>query len=180
MYFKCTLACNLEQQGVGNPDVVRALKGLIFSESPMVVFLMETRRKSHEIQRMRRTFGVLNVYSVDCRGESLRRAGGLTPLWHENAVVDIVSSSAHHISLWLKLPEINAHFFASRIYGYPEQENKRRTLSLIRQLEPEPNDTWLCFGGFNYLLEPEDKLGGANLNHEDLSSLQAVVADFSL
>lgn len=95
--FKFFLNC----RGLGNPDAVRALQKLIFSKGPMVVFLMETRKKSFEVQHMRRSLILPHCYSVDCSGEGKRRAGGLTLLWHRDVEVDIISSSLHHISFWV-------------------------------------------------------------------------------
>lgn len=174
--FKFFLNC----RGLGNPDAVRALQKLIFSKRPMVVFLMETRKKSFEVQRMRRSLILPHCYSVDCSGEGKRRAGGLTLLWHRDVEVDIISSSMHHISFWVQTPDLNDRVLLTGVYGYAQQVNKVHTLSLLRALAPTNDVAWLCFGDFNYILRPEDKIGGDNPNHAEMLAFHEVMSEFSL
>lgn len=63
--------------GRGNPEAIRAVRQLTKSEAPNLVFLMETKKKSHEIQKSCSLKGFNCVFAVDCVGVGNRRARGL-------------------------------------------------------------------------------------------------------
>jgi exonuclease III len=67
-------------RGLGNPQAVRALSRLIRTENPHVVFLMETKLKSSELDVNRIKWGFKNCLAVDCRGSGRDRTGGLALL----------------------------------------------------------------------------------------------------
>src|ERR1044072_2362899 len=62
--------------GLGTPEAVRALLKPIQEKDPDVVFLMETKKKVSEMQRVRGLGGCLNLYAVDCRSVGSSKAGG--------------------------------------------------------------------------------------------------------
>jgi len=67
--------------GLGNPRTARALKRLISSQDPNIVFLMETRKKDFEMNRLRNMVSLNNIFFVACMGNGCQRAGGLAVLW---------------------------------------------------------------------------------------------------
>ncbi|XP_057418992.1 uncharacterized protein LOC130713221 [Lotus japonicus] len=46
------------------------------------------------------------------------------------------------------------------VNGFPEERNKRRTWEMISDMKPPDLVPWCCFGDFNDILSPDDKLGG--------------------
>ncbi|BFG29731.1 hypothetical protein CerSpe_160050 [Prunus speciosa] len=60
-------------QGLGNPWIVEALRGLIRSEDPKIVFLSETRSSLAATEKVRTKLGFLQSIAVDSVGAS----GGL-------------------------------------------------------------------------------------------------------
>lgn len=64
-----------------NARTVRALKKLIQSKDPNLVFLMETKRKDVEMNRFRNRGNLSNIVSVSCIAWGKERVGGLACLW---------------------------------------------------------------------------------------------------
>jgi len=79
-----TLAWNC--QGAGRASTVKALKALIRDESPDVVFIVESKSKSHRIERIRSSIGFVDKFSVDPVGKS----GGLAIFWKASVDLEIV------------------------------------------------------------------------------------------
>ncbi|MCI10306.1 hypothetical protein A2U01_0031399, partial [Trifolium medium] len=81
------------------PDVkaVRALSRLIRLENPQVVFLMETRLKVPEVDRLKLKLGSSCGLAVDCRGVGRERVGGLALFWKDHMDITIKSFSLNHI-----------------------------------------------------------------------------------
>lgn len=80
--------------GLGNPRTLRALKKLIYSEDPEVVFLMETKLKVWQLEGIRIKLQMVGCVGVDRVGLS----GGLAPFWKEGASVSLSSMSVGHIN----------------------------------------------------------------------------------
>lgn len=60
---------------LGNPQAVRALSRLIRLENPHLVFIMETRLKEGEMDRIRQRCGFNSCLTVACNGNGRDRAG---------------------------------------------------------------------------------------------------------
>jgi exonuclease III len=84
-------------RGLGNPRAVRALLRLIKLENPQLVFLMETRLKSEEMENIRLRCSFNSCLAVSCKGFGKERAGGLACLWRDDWDVVISSFSLNHI-----------------------------------------------------------------------------------
>lgn len=111
-------------RGLGNLCVVRALKELICFQVPDVVFLMESRRKDYEMNRLRGMGGLSNVIYVSCVGTRNSRSGGLTCMWREGVEIDLASFSLNHMDLIIKIEESGRVWRASGIYGFPKSKKK--------------------------------------------------------
>ncbi|MCI02340.1 hypothetical protein A2U01_0023372, partial [Trifolium medium] len=70
-------------RGLGSPRAVQALLRLTRLENPQLVFLMETRLKVDEMERIRSRCGFSSCLSVACSGSGRDRAGGLSLLWQD-------------------------------------------------------------------------------------------------
>lgn len=114
-------------RGLGNRRTVRALKELCRVQDPTCLFLMETKRKDHEMNRMRGSTGLQNIISVSCAGNGNRRAGGLALLWKNEVDVALLSTSSNHIDCLVSMEGGSLSYRATGIYGFPEQHRKHLT-----------------------------------------------------
>ncbi|XP_057452170.1 uncharacterized protein LOC130743990 [Lotus japonicus] len=147
-------------RGLGNRRAVRAFKMLIHSEAPDVCFISETRLFTAEMLRQRGAGGLFNIFPVQCAGARHSRAGGLCLFWRDGIDVGIISSSLNHIRFSVTDADSHAYMECVAVYGFPEERNKRRTWEMIQRLKPADSIPWCCFGDFNDILSPDDKLGG--------------------
>src|SRR4051812_9486455 len=121
-------------RGLGSPRAVRALLRLFRVENPDVVFVMESRLKKGEVERVKIRSGCDFCFAVDCNGLGKERAGGLILFWKEVVQVNITSFSLNHIGGEVIDVFDNQVWHFNGVYGFPEEHNKRRTWSLIQDL----------------------------------------------
>ncbi|XLR34788.1 hypothetical protein S83_062688 [Arachis hypogaea] len=93
-------------RGLGNPWAVRALNKLLKQQAPNLIFLMETRRKIDELNRIRNRGGMGNIAGIDCEGEGRSRAGGLAVMCDSSIVLEVSSMSLNHIDMRVKAAEV--------------------------------------------------------------------------
>src|SRR4051812_31146705 len=108
-------------RGLGSPRAVRALLRLIRLKNPSIVFLMETRLKSDEVQRIKFKCSFDRCLVVECDGSSRDRRGGLALLWKEPINLSILSFSLNHISGKVEDDWDDQPWFFNGIYGFPEE-----------------------------------------------------------
>ncbi|XP_057426036.1 uncharacterized protein LOC130719424 [Lotus japonicus] len=148
--------------GLGNRRTVRALKELCKIQDPTCLFLMERKRKDHEMNRWQGLAGMTNIISVSCEGDGCRRAGGVAFLWKNDVNVSLLSHSLNHMDFIISLKDGSLSWRATGIYGYPEQNRKRLTWDLLRTLAGfHAQPAWMVFGDFNLTLSEAEKFGGA-------------------
>ncbi|XP_057416239.1 uncharacterized protein LOC130710871 [Lotus japonicus] len=168
-------------RGLGNPQAVLALKGLIHSKAPDVVFAMETKMYTSEVLKNRGMGGLPNVFPVQCAGSGRSRASGLFLMWSSEVEVDILSASLNHIAFSLVHPDHHDPMHMLAVYGFPEEQNKVRTWQLVKSICPQGRDVpWLCFGDFNDILSPTDKLGGDPPNYAHMQEVMATCSTCDL
>lgn len=80
-------------QGMGNPRTFRALRHIIRSHHPQLVFLMETKLRGNKGDKLRRDLQFECGLVVPSEGQS----GGLMLLWQSGTDVVIRSYSKGHI-----------------------------------------------------------------------------------
>jgi exonuclease III len=78
-------------RGLGNPRAIRALLRVNRIQNPQVVFLMETRLKSDEMERVRINCGFSSGLFVPCDGFGKERAGGIALMWMDSVNLSIMS-----------------------------------------------------------------------------------------
>ncbi|XP_057422210.1 uncharacterized protein LOC130716023 [Lotus japonicus] len=139
-------------RGLGNIEAVRALRKLIHSEAPDLVFLMETKLYNSEMLTHRGMSGLGNIFPVQCAGRGRSERGD-----YPSAVMQVLA-----------------------VYGFPETQDKVRTWALIRRYKPDSNTPWLCIGDFNDILSPADKLGGDPPNFDQLQVATQACTDCGL
>ncbi|XP_058751474.1 uncharacterized protein LOC131624535 [Vicia villosa] len=146
-------------RGLGHRRAVRALMRLIRLEKPHLVFLMETRLKSDEMQRIGSKVGFNNIFSIDCRGSGRGRVGGLCLLWVEELNIQIVSHSPNHIGGLCREGEEDNPWALVGIYGFPEEHLKRHTWQLVQKVCNDLGELLIMFGDFNDILLDIEKVG---------------------
>lgn len=63
-------------RGLGALRSVHACQKLVRKRRPSLVFLMESKLKNGEAEKIKNKLGYENAFWVDCKGEGRRRAGG--------------------------------------------------------------------------------------------------------
>src|ERR1044072_1153632 len=167
-------------RGLGTLQAVRALAGLIHSEDPDLVFLMETRKKVFEMRKIRCLQHFEHLFGVDCTGSGHSKGGGLCLLWRREIDVTVLSSSVHHIDFNLAPACLDVPVHISAIYGFPESQHKCKTWQLIQQLKSQNEVPWLCCGDFNDVLSPDDKKGGDPVSLSYLQYIYDAMAECSI
>ena len=70
-------------RGLGGLRAIREVTKLVNNYKPLVIFLIETKRKNHEMEWLRSRWKFDRCFSVEGTG----RGGGLAILWMEEAQV---------------------------------------------------------------------------------------------
>jgi exonuclease III len=173
-------------RGLGNPKTVRALKKLINNHQPDLVFIMETKLTESQYQFLNNYRDVYSTHTINCSINGGGRAGGLALIWNHcilnmnninydlNYTDMLISTTINNMQSWR----------ATRIYGFPQAQNKHLTCQLINDLSCiNKCPGWLSFGDFNLALTNDEKSGGNlldpnitnsfrnTLNHCDLQDL---------
>lgn len=155
-------------RGLGNPTAVRALKKLLKTTCPDLVFFMETRL-THKDKKAKSTLvlGPLNhLFIVDCNISNGKRSGGLALIWNDVINVDIIQSNKNIIDMYITACNTNVSWYATGIYGFPYYSQKYLTCQIIENLsQTRDNSKWILFGDFNLILNSSEKLGGNNIDH---------------
>ncbi|XP_052110189.1 uncharacterized protein LOC127741523 [Arachis duranensis] len=155
-------------RGFGNPWAVRALNKLLKQKDPDLVFLMKIRKKTNEINTVRRRGGLENVIGVDCRGEGRNRSGGPAVIWGKELTVEIKSMSLNHIDMVVKEEGDNMQWRATGFYGCPEVTNKNKSWELLRSLGQANSMPWMVFGDFNQEIKQKEKQGGLSVTFSQI------------
>lgn len=117
---------NVNCRGFGSPRAVRALLRLIRLENPSVVFFMETHLKKDKLSCIQFKCGFEVCFTMDCEGSGRDRDGGLGLMWLNYVNLIISSFSLNFIGSSVKenLEEQSWDLFG--VFGYPEENNKKR------------------------------------------------------
>ncbi|KAF8408042.1 hypothetical protein HHK36_007182 [Tetracentron sinense] len=142
-------------QGLGNPWTIRNLHNIVKKEDPWFVFLMETRLKKQDMEKIKVSLGFSNAIVV----ESVGRSGGLCLLWRQDLDISLQSYSKNHIDVVLGTVGEREVWRLTGMYGHPEAAKKWETWELIRYLSRSYSMPWVCFGDFNEITCAEEKSG---------------------
>lgn len=145
-------------RGLGSPQAVRALKRLVRTFSPHIMFLQETFLHQSEVEKLRITLRYDGLVCVDCSGRF--RSGGLALLWKSSHDISLHFCSLNHIDVTVAEPITNEKWRFTGIYGFPDESQRPKTWDLLRKLRPLSSLPWLCAGDFNEILFNSEKKGG--------------------
>jgi exonuclease III len=160
-------------RGLGKPSAVRALRQLILTHHPDIVFLTETKLQKSEIVPKINAFGnrLPNIFCVDCTLTSSNRRRGLAMLWTNNVNLSVTGFNERMIDCYVDCGNNDDSWRATSIYGYSNHHQKPRTCELISDLSSSNHhENWLLFGDFNLILNSNEKYGGRH-NCDNTASL---------
>ncbi|KAK6123029.1 hypothetical protein DH2020_043225 [Rehmannia glutinosa] len=144
----------LESQGLGHPWAVRAFGEILQEQKPDMVFLMETKLKNSQVNRLKERFNFFGI-SIAATGKS----GGLALLWKKDIRVDIQTYSRNHIDPIIFMDSDSPPWRFTGCYGEPIQTQRHKTWSLLTWLSTKSTIPWLCLGDFNEILHESEKQG---------------------
>jgi exonuclease III len=89
-------------RGLGKPTAIRALKNLIQTHKPDVIFLMETKFIQTDFQKRCKLSGDIypNSYIVNCCISTSNRSGGLAMFWTKDVNLNIIAYNDIYIYIY--------------------------------------------------------------------------------
>ncbi|KAJ1418141.1 Zinc knuckle CX2CX4HX4C [Sesbania bispinosa] len=79
----------------------------------------------------------------------------------DNIMVDILTTSTHHIDAKVSLDNGESSWRCTGIYGYLEVQNKKLTWEVLKRIHRDVGEVpWLCFGDMNQVMSNDEKRGG--------------------
>ncbi|KAG8661769.1 hypothetical protein MANES_01G039212v8 [Manihot esculenta] len=111
--------------GLGNPRTVNALKDLITSYKPDILFLMETKALSYRMEFFGSFLHFDGCFSVN--RQELRE--GLSLMWKSHVSVSVVGFSSNFIDSVVS--EGNVQWRFTSYYGFSESQRRRQSWNLI-------------------------------------------------
>ena len=165
-------------RGLGKPRAIRALKDLIRSHNPTLVFLCETKMALANMNRLKFTLGIKNCFGVDRMG----LGGGLLLLWNEDWDVTLQSFSAGHIDVLVKIPRGDSHlmFFFTGFYGNPTTVLRRESWKLLQRIGHARDLAWLIAGDFNEVMYQSELVGQNQRNATQIRDFRAALYNVGL
>ncbi|KAL8138394.1 LOW QUALITY PROTEIN: hypothetical protein V2J09_004395 [Rumex salicifolius] len=122
---------------------------------------------------IQRRLGFKSSFVAECVGKS----GGLCLMWDEDIEVSVKSYTAHHIDVVVAM---SCQWRLSCVYGWPNGNDKRHTLGLLKYLWEDPHEAWFWMGDFNRLYNLEDKKGGVPVGVVDVLEFHETVEECSM
>ncbi|XP_019179165.1 PREDICTED: uncharacterized protein LOC109174381 [Ipomoea nil] len=142
-------------RGLGNPQTVREIEGMVARKKPDFVFLIETKVNRDHAERLRIKLGFDGLFYVDNNGLS----GGLALLWRANNTARLISYSDNHVDIEVSIPGFDK-WRMTGFYGFSKRPQRGESWDLIRSLANKSDLPWVMIGDFNDLLFQYEKRGG--------------------
>ncbi|XP_075663160.1 uncharacterized protein LOC142632678 [Castanea sativa] len=143
-------------RGLGNALQVQELSDVVKAKGPNLIFLLETKKKSAYLEKVRCRLKFDNLFVVPRRHLS----GGHALLWKNELDLHIRTFSSHHIDAVVN-PRIDDAWQFTGFCGAQETVNLEDSWSVLRYLSTQTDLPWVCIGDFNEITRLEEKLGGA-------------------
>ena len=113
----------LELHWFGGLRAVQEVTKLVSKYKPLVVFLIETKRKNHKIEWLRSRWKIDRCFLV----EGIGKGDGLAILWMEEAHVKVKSFSKYHINVRVGETEIGKARRFTGFYGDPNTSKRTKS-----------------------------------------------------
>lgn len=166
---------NWNVRGLGNSRTFLALQKILQQQRPQILFVSETKLTAKQMSNVSRKLKIENCLAVDRKG----MGGRLAMLWNSDVNVNVTSFSNHHIDAQVQT-EGGSWMRCTGIYGHPEMAQKKHTWTLLRWLAGLSDNPWLCFGDFNEILHPNEKIGGNDRNIDLIREFREALCDCNL
>lgn len=101
-------------------------------------------------------------------------------MWKEESNINITSSSLHHIEAKIKTEDLRNDWCFTGIYGWPEDQNKERTWTLLRDISRSQHNAWLCVGDWNQALFHFEKKRGVPSDFNRMNAFREAIAEYGL
>jgi hypothetical protein len=115
---------------LGRPCTVWELHSTLKEKQPTLLFLMETKLRNRRMQVIKNKLNFNGMLTVEPVGKS----GGLTLLWREPAVVDILNYSVKHICASISLTGTEDPWKFTGFYGSPNTGSRSESWFILRHL----------------------------------------------
>lgn len=148
-----TLSWN--RRGLAAAPTISELKELCREYKLAIVFLMETRARKEQIERMKRRLQFKFCFCVEPRG----LAGGLAIFWSSGIQLQVIKSSHNFIHTAIFCVEDRLDFDATFVYGNPIFQQRRHLWERLQALQMDKRRQWICIGDFNDMLAQHEKDG---------------------
>lgn len=167
------ISCNV--RGLGNDRAFREAKEILQMHRPQLMCLCETKLMSVQMQQKSRELRFENCFEVSRTG----KGGGLAMLSSSELKVDVKSFSKHHIDA-VVYAENRSYWRCTGVYGHPKASQKHHTWTLLKRLAGLSSLPWLCFGDFNEILMPFEKIGGNDRDFNMMHDFREAIRECDL
>ncbi|CAL1395984.1 unnamed protein product [Linum trigynum] len=165
--------------GLGNTRVVGALKSLLRQTTPSLVFLSETKQIEEYNEEFRKKLGYDKGDAWSTNQEGGGRAGGVALWWKEEVLVQVMSSSLHHIDAKV-IEKDGVVWRFTGVYGWSKNEDKHNMWELMTLLNDQWRGPWLCGGDFNQIVNSGEKSGGRLMGDGYMEDFRLYLAECGL
>ncbi|MBA0701810.1 hypothetical protein Goari_024862, partial [Gossypium aridum] len=114
----------------GTLEIIRRLRYMLKLYNPQVVFFMETKISSNQMERVRKSCGFLNGIDVSSDGSK----GGLCLAWREYKKIQLKSFSRRHIDVIIDEEDEGHKWRFTGFYGSPYSQGRAEAWNLLRHL----------------------------------------------
>ena len=153
---------------------VGELRDLIRSYNPAVVFLLETKKSSRAMERLKWSLGFRQGVVVNCNGKS----GGLALWWRESVEVTVRPWCQFYVDAQIVSNGVTFRF--TGIYGEPCVEKRKKIWDVLCYLRTQDNLPWLCVGDFNEALLQKEHIGGNPRSLRQMANFAECMSDCRL
>ncbi|KAK8506663.1 hypothetical protein V6N12_013477 [Hibiscus sabdariffa] len=160
----------MEFRGLGNKDMVRALKNAAFKHRTDIIFLSEMKQKKRYIEKIRMKMKIGNAFYVEPDGI----VGGLALWWSNGVKLFVLHYDKNFIDTKISF-NVESEWFDTFIYAPPYTEEKHKFWDSLAALRNDINAKWCIIGDFNVVVCPEKNMERCN-DEAILEKLDRVVS----
>lgn len=90
-------------------------------------------------------------------------------MWKHPLDIQIIKYSDYYITANVHIQPNSVRFILTSIYGKPRTEKRLSFWANFKNQHNLETEPWVIIGGFNQILSPHDKLGGAHYSLHKLA-----------
>lgn len=160
-------------RGLGKRRAIREMSRYLRTHNPQILFLMETKKRSSEMEWLRSLWNFENCFTVD----SIGRGGGLALLWTNSINMHIQSYFNNHIDAIVKADNNSQDLKLTGFYGHSDVAKRHTTWHTLRTLGSFNDYPWICLGDFKKLTSNSKKIGGNPKPEAQLNAFRDIIAE---